>query len=444
MKNGIVTVVMVAGCLVFGQVARAQETDGAVDKRVKELEKKVDMLEKLLGLDGEKPADAKGKAPAKGFAVWSKLDVQVYGYVKLDSSYDTSRTSTGNFAQWVNSEGANNKDDQFNMTANQTRLGIKITNPNDGRIKTFGQVEVDLYGNATAENKPGVLVRHAFGRLDCPDAGWSLLAGQTWDVISPLNPPTVNYSVMWWVGNIGYRRPQVRVTKTFDIGDDRTVTLQAAAARAIGHSTVNGFDPGDTGEDAGYPGIQARAAVTAPLIGGRKGTLGISGHFQGEEYDTTATGRHKNLDSWSGNVDVLAPVTDTVTLKAEGFMGQNLDAFLGGVGQGIEVTTVGTAPAPVTVTQISEIRSMGGWLAATCDPEGPWKFNVGAGGELVNEDDVDVAATRTANSSVFINSFYKITENASVAAEVSNWYTQYKRMDSGNSVRFQIAFIYAF
>jgi hypothetical protein len=52
------------------------------------------------------------------------------------------------------------------------------------------------------------------------------------------------------------------------------------------------------------------------------------------------------------------------------------------------------------------------------------------------------ASTRTANGSVFINTFYKITENATVAAEVSNRYTQYKRMDSGNSVRFQIAFIY--
>jgi len=440
MKNGIVTVAIVA-CLVFGSTAWGQAADSAVDARVKELEKKVNMLEKLLGPDATKTDDTV-KAPVKGFAVWSKLDVQMYGFVKLDASYDTSRTSTGDFARWVNSEARNNKDDQFNMTANQTRLGFKITNPNDGKIKTFAQFEVDLYGNGTAENKPGLLVRHAFLRLDCPDSGWSLLAGQTWDVISPLTPSTVNYSVAWWAGNIGYRRPQIRLTKGFKLGDEKKLTIQIAAARAIGRSTVNGFDPGDTGEDAGYPGVQARAAVTMPWIGARSATFGISGHFQPEEYDTAANGDHKNLCSWSGNVDVLIPVDETVTLKAEGFMGQNLDAFLGGIGQGVEVTTTGVAPALV-VTQISEIRTMGGWVGATCDPEGPWAFNAGASGEMINEDDVKVATTRTANSSVFVNTFYKITENASVAAEVSNWYTQYKRMSSGNNVRFQIAFIYA-
>ena len=42
---------------------------------------------------------------------------------------------------------------------------------------------------------------------------FTILGGQTWDVISPLNPRSLNYSVYWWAGNIGYRRPQVRLTK---------------------------------------------------------------------------------------------------------------------------------------------------------------------------------------------------------------------------------------
>jgi len=443
MKDSTLMMVMCVVGIAFGGVARGQAADDAADKRVEQLEKKVDMLEKLLGLDGESP-DAKGKAriPAKGFAVWSNLDIEVYGYIKMDAAYDSARTSAGNFARWVNSEAMNTNDDQFNMTANQTRLGIKITNPNDDKIKTFGRVEVDFYGNGAGENKPGILVRHAYLQLDFPRHKVSLIAGQTSDVISPLVPATVNYTVNWWCGNIGYRRPQIRVTKICDVDDGSFLTFQGAVTRDIGHATINGLDPGDSGEDAGAPGVQARVAVTTPLIDGRQATLGLSGHFQSEEYDIAANGRHKNLCSWSGNIDVLLPVSETVTLKAEGFFGQNLDTFFGGIGQGIEVTTIGVAPAPVVVTQISEIRSMGGWVAATCDPEGPWAFNVGASGEMINEDDVAVATTRTTNSSVFLNTFYKITDNALVAFEISGWRTTYKRGASGNSLRCQIAFIY--
>jgi len=441
MRHAKVIVALVAVGLTFS-AASAQPADEAEAKRVDQLEKKVDMLEKLLKDKGITP-DSKPVAPPKGYSVWSNLQIQVYGYIKLDAAFDTHQTSTGNFTRWVNSEQMRKDDSQFSATANQTRLGIKITNPEDTTIKTSGRVEVDFYGNGAGENRPGILVRHAYLLLECPESKMSLLAGQTSDVISPLVPSTVNYIVQWWGGNIGYRRAQIRLTKDFDVSEDKVLKIQAALARSIGHDTR--LAPvKDAGQDAGYPGVQARAALTSPLIGGRKATLGVSGHFQPEEYDVNATGRHINLCSWSANVDLLLPVTDSVTVKAEGFIGKNLDQFLGGIGQGIEPRPV-PPPAPAAappVTSVSEIRSAGGWVAVTCDPEGPWVFNVGVGGEQIDEQDVTVAATRTLNGSAFLNAWYNITKNARVAAEISNWYTQYKRMGSGNSLRFQIAFIY--
>ena len=434
MRHANVIVALAVVGLIFS-AASAQPAGGAEAKRVDQLEKKVDMLEKLLKDKGI-TAENKPAAPPKGYAVWSNLEIEAYGYIKLDAAFDTHHVSTGNFARWVNSEGLQKDDRQFSVTANQTRLGIKIRNPQDTTIKTSGRVEVDFYGNGTGENRPGILVRHAYLLLECPESKMSLLAGQTSDVISPLVPSTVNYIVQWWGGNIGYRRPQIRLTKDFQISQDTALKIQAAVARSIGNATrLNGDD---AGRDAGYPGVQARGAITTPLIDGRNATVGFSGHFQPEEYDTNVTGRHFNLCSWSANIDLLVPVTDTVTVKAEGFIGQNLDQFLGGIGQGIEATPA----APAAVTRISEIRSAGGWAAVTCDPEGPWVFNVGVGGEQIDEQDVTVAATRTLNGSAFVNAWVNITKNAKIAAEVSNWYTQYKRMGSGNSIRFQIAFIY--
>ena len=61
--------------------------------------------------------------------VWSGLDIQLYGYIKADASYDSARTTTGNFVKWVDQELTRDDDREFNLTANQTRLGMKITGP---------------------------------------------------------------------------------------------------------------------------------------------------------------------------------------------------------------------------------------------------------------------------------------------------------------------------
>ena len=52
------------------------------------------------------------------------------------------------------------------------------------------------------------LLRHAYAEVK--DDDFRLLAGQTWDVISPLFPSMLMYSVGWDAGDIGYRRAQVR------------------------------------------------------------------------------------------------------------------------------------------------------------------------------------------------------------------------------------------
>jgi hypothetical protein len=165
--------------------------------------------------------------------VWSDLDIQLYGYLKLDAAYDTSRIDNGNYAKWVQSESSNDNDDQFNMTANESRLGMRINGPQEGDMNTSGRVEVDFYGGGS-ENKSQIMMRHAYLKIDWPAERFNVIAGQTSDVISPLFPPTLNYSVQWWAGNIGYRRPQIRLTKSLALPSDVDLTLEGALARTIG------------------------------------------------------------------------------------------------------------------------------------------------------------------------------------------------------------------
>ncbi|MHC4154853.1 MAG: DcaP family trimeric outer membrane transporter [Planctomycetota bacterium] len=362
--------------------------------------------------------------------VWSNLDVQLYGYIKLDAAYDSSRTNTGNFARWVESETTNKNDDQFNMTANQTRLGLKIAGPADGEIKTSGLVEIDFYGSG-AENKAEPMMRHAYLNILWPEDRFSILAGQTWDVISPLNPSTLNYSVQWWAGNIGYRRPQIRLTKTYAVNEETELKLEGALARTIGISDT--FTT-DSGEDAGYPGAQGRVGITFPWFGYKPTTFGVSGHVAREEYDTSASGDSKHFDSWSANLDLTQPINDWLTIKAELFTGENLSAYLGGIGQGVNVDT------------FTEIASKGGWVAAALGPWDNWQFYLGVSAEDVDDGDLRGMSgdRRKHNRSIFGNLLYSLNKSTQIGFELSEWHTDYQDQDDGDSVRAQTSFIYKF
>jgi hypothetical protein len=187
--------------------------------RIEKLEKELAELKKIVMEQQqakptvEKPAAAPAAVQPEKKPVVSGLDVEIYGRLKLDAAYDSSRIFNGNFAQWVEPENRNKTDNQFNMTANESRLGLWIYGPKNQDFKTSGRVEVDFYGSGGTENKPNLMLRHAYMNLDWPQDKFSILAGQTSDVISPLLPSMLNYTGGWWAGNIGYRRPQLRLTK---------------------------------------------------------------------------------------------------------------------------------------------------------------------------------------------------------------------------------------
>jgi len=429
------------GCT--GAVAETEDMK-ALKRKNAELQKRVEKLEATIGKllkdtpekNSEKAVNrAVDKALAKLEArnakakppVRSKYPIDLYGFVKLDASYDLSRTSVGNFARWVESETGRGKDDHFNMTARQSRVGLKMNGPDVAGTKTNGLVEIDFYGGGM-ENKNIPFMRHAYVQVDWPEHDFSLLAGQTWDVIAPLNPSTLNYSVQWWAGNLGYRRPQIRLTKGFKMGDTRLV-WQGAVARAIGHQT--GFDPGDSGEDAGFPHFQTRVAYSFPLLTKKHTTIGVSGHWGQEEWDLDAFDNARSYDSWSICMDATVPIMDKVAVKGEFWHGENLDAYLGGIAQGVNVALR------------RRVESTGGWGAVSLGPFDKLTFNIGASVDDPNNYDISRGG-RALNRALFSNVLYDLTDAVKLGFELSYWDTPYKDIEDADSWRFQTSLIYKF
>ena len=368
-------------------------------------------------------------------SAWSSVDLQFYGIIKVDAAYDTSHANPGNFVRWVDLEPGNENDEQFNLTANQTRLGLWLTSPDDPdkSLLTKGRVEIDFYGGG-AENKPNPMLRLAYVDLHWRKSGWRFIAGQTFDVISPLFPVTVNYSVQWWAGNIGYRRPQLQLGKSLALTDSAKMQLTGAITRNIG-ATDSIFAGVDSGTDAGLPGFQGRLGWELGRREAGPVALGISGHWAEEEFELDEDGNTARFDSWSANLDLKVPLSKKATLKAEAYIGANLSQYLGGIGQG------------VNLDRNQEIGDTGGWISLDLGPYSYLTHHIGVTATDVSDDDIS-PGNRTFNSSIFWNGIYSLTQHIQLALELSYWNTDYKESeastDSANNFRTQFAVMYRF
>ena len=373
-------------------------------------------------------------------AVTSDYPMDIYGYLKLDAAFDTGGANNGNYLRWVDPDGVGRDDDQFSVTARQTRLGLKMQGPSLYGANTEGKIEMDFYGGG-AENNAQIRMRHAYFTMEWPDRDLELLFGQTWDLMSPLVPRLVNFTNLWWTGNIGFRRAQARVTKGFAVGDEGRFAVALAATRNIGDPDLFAFGE-DTGADAGFPTLQGRLFYEFPGSAGRETTLGLSGHYGEEEYDFVGFwgGRHdEDVKSWSVNLDAEIPIGKYLLFKSELFTGANLDAYVGGIGQGVVVRPFDDG----SFRSVQAIRSHGGWVNLHIIPGGRWRYSVGGGFEDPDDGDL-LPGARSRNMGVFANAGFFLRENIELMAELAHWRTDYYRGDDVENTRLQTAVRFSF
>jgi len=351
-----------------------------------------------------------------------------YGYVKLDASWDQGLLREGNYARWVVSDDAVARHSHFNMTARQTRLGFTAVSEAGGATLT-GRWEADFYGGG-AENKNALQVRHAYVDAVWP-SGWSILAGQASDIISPLVPSTLNYTVAWWVGNVGYRRPQLRVTRRFKMAEGKEIRFEGAATRTIGDELVVA-DPGDTGADSGYPSFQGLVGFTAPKSGRSMG-VGAYGHWGCEDLHGELGGDAVNLKSWSAGMYATLPMGPKVTLNGEAWAGSNMDDYMGGIAQGIRVAG----------TKANAIASVGGWGELAVRASGHTQLYFGYAHDNPQADDLGRGA-RDYNREVWTTLTHDPGGGLRYGAEISHWETRYVQMSSGRSWRVHTSVTYSF
>ncbi len=392
----------------------AVDTPAAVADPVQEIREEVRELRRQMAA-GSAPTALPTAAAASRSPVGSKFSTQIYGYLKLDAVYDTHKTSVGDVAFYVKPVAAGGEDNEFNMTARESRLGFKLDAPVVDGWKTQGVLELDFYGGGSA-NTPLPRIRLAYLDFGPQDGGWSLRAGQDWETFQTFLPRSLDFGFLADQGALGLRRPQLRYTQRREaLGG--TWETRLALVRTIGQDLDGGGQ--EDGVDSGLPSLQWNFLYERKGWAERDLRLSFSGHLGSDEAEYGQQGEHESYASWSLIGSFFVPLHSQWSLQGTVWTGSNLDTYLGGIGQGINVA----------LRRV--IDAYGGYLQVLWDPSARWQGMATLGLDDPNDGDLS-PGMRNRNFHASVGTFYWITPHLKYGVQVTRLATGYK--DSGDAV----------
>ena len=361
------------------------------------------------------------------------FDMDWYGYVKANASYDQNLTSHGDFIMWVKPNATGKDDAQFNMTHRATRFGFKAASKDLEQVQLGGNLEVDLFGNGGTDNKATLLLRHAYFTIS--KGSWKVLAGQSWDLISPLNPSTLNYTVLWGSGNIQYRRPQISAYYTAAASTNTKIEIAGGVFRTIGNDLTPTFslatgetaDGVDDGSDAAVPSVQGRVDISSKSASGANIRVGASALY-GKLNAETNLGNSESYKSWAASGHLSVNFSKSAGVLGEVFTGSNLGSYFGGI---------------LNNNRIDGVEAKGGWASAWVKPSPILKLAAGLGIDDPTDTDL-TAGDRSKNTAFFGNFTVTPVTFVSLGLEVSQWETQYVGGEAAKSMRVETALMMNF
>lgn len=358
--------------------------------------------------------------------------LKFYGFLRLDLDIDSQRPNNAQIPLFITSEDpriGKPHAGSYSMHPRLTRFGMDFSGPRIadlGDAALSGKLEID-FENGGSESRQIPRIRHAY--FQSKWNSFSILGGQTWDIVSPLYPTVNNDTLMWNAGNPGDRRPQFRAgwepktkhgTWSFVAGAGLT---SAVDLLDLDNNTYR------DGEESGRPDVQARIGYSHPLFD-QSASLGASMFYGWLNTSKPVAGRTK-FASQLINIDYTLPLASKVSLRGEGWWGRNLADVRAGSGQAINLVNG------------REIRARGGWSEVSVKVSPFW--SVHPGWTLDNPVTPDVpSGGRTRETAFYIGNRITPRGPFTIGADYLRWRTNYKDFRRGIDNRVNLFFQYAF
>lgn len=222
------------------QMKALMAQNAALTSKLEDMQKQIKTLDSNVGAVPKNfkvvtAGDEEGSFKLPG----SDTSVSIYGYARLDAYTDLKGRQSGDWAADIGSQPLrgttnDNRSGKTNLTARQSRFGIKTLTPTElGNLRT--KIETDFVqdrsGGFTDNNYTSMVssgyqlrLRHAYGELD---GDWGkLLGGQTWSTFMNLDalPETIDFNGH---GSAAFmRQAQLRYTAKLGIAGELALAME--------------------------------------------------------------------------------------------------------------------------------------------------------------------------------------------------------------------------
>jgi hypothetical protein len=368
---------------------------------------------------------------------------KLYGFLRGDLAADTNRMSTDTqlpFFVLSPDDPSQTLERSGDLTVHPrlTRVGVDITPPKlaSGWGST-AKLEIDFYNavidrpaaggplarDLISNSRAAPRIRLAYVQVGKGD--FSVLAGQNWDVISPLFPSYNAEVVMWNGGNTGDRRPQFRLSYEPKVGKGKLSFVGAIGAS----SAVDGQDlDGDgfrDGEASGSPTGQIRVGYSTPL-NKQNFSVGFWGHGARQQINRSVIVGRDDFTSSLFGMDLSVPILQNLVFKGEAWKGRGLSDARGGIGQSINTTT----------GQV--IGAAGGWVELSLKANSYYTVSGGLTLDNPYSSDISAANGRIRNRANYITNRFTVGRGLSFGFDYGRWLTRYKALRTGTNNRFNL------
>ena len=330
----------------------------------------------------------------------SRMPVRLFGTILSNTFFNSGEANWLDAPNVVPPAAGLASTGSFSSTLRQSRLGAIIDGPDVGGFSTTGVFALDFFGGVpsfkTGQTMGIPRLLYRFMRLENDNTAVQI--GQDLMVLAPQNPTSLaafSFPNLFYSGNLYLRVPQARVERTFQSGRQDQLELQLGITAPVsGDIPTDSFTfvpPNLPGERSRRPAVQGRLAWRREgLIPGEPLLeLAASGHYGTERRDSG------DLSSWVGALDFMA-IGERFGAKGEFWVGQNVDAFGGSVGQ--------------------LAKSRGGFFEGKFRPSEQLEFNGGFGIDSLF-DQVAFPADLEENSTFFANTIYQFTPEFATSLE---------------------------
>lgn len=321
----------------------------------------------------------------------SKMPVKIFGTIVFNSFFNSGEANWLENPNWVVAPPqVGIPSGSFSATLRQSRVGAIIEGPQVGSMRTSGFFAVDFFGGIPNFQTGQVmgLPRLLYGYMRLEGGRTAIEVGQDHMILAPRNPTSLaamSFPDLYGSGNLYLRVPQARLEGTFATGKSGEFLAVGGIVAPVAGDFGGAYSfvpPNLAGERTRRPAVQGRLAWRArPRAMDRSFELGFSGHYGSEQYVGVS------VSSWAAALDFDASA-GRFGLAGEWYVGKNLDAFGGSVGQ--------------------IAKSAGGFVEARLRATSRLEFNSGVGRDRLFDMNLFPAAL-AGNTGIFANTIFRWT-----------------------------------